>query len=244
MTITKVQEVPTLPNVAAGAVQWANFWVPYSFLEFCVRGCRLLTATFSEPFSHWSRKFEYPWVWYHGQFEQGQQVLDAGGGYTPLCYILANSGVKVTNLDVWTEHLVPFPPNLTIVNGDIAAIPFADGSFDRVFCISVLEHGEDPERMLDEMWRVLKPGGRLLVTLDVAKPALSDSPFDLERARELVARFGLYVPDPDEDALVHKEIFLGHELRVLCFLADKADCPRKVEDAQHSCQNATQPNAT
>jgi SAM-dependent methyltransferase len=47
---------------------------------------------------------------------------------------------------------------------DAAEIPVPDGSFDVVLCTEVIEHLPDPVRVLREFHRVLKPGGRALVT--------------------------------------------------------------------------------
>src|SRR5262245_60287595 len=44
-------------------------------------------------------------------------------------------------------------------------LPFADGTFDTVLSLEVFEHVPDPDRMLAEMHRVLRPGGKLLVTV-------------------------------------------------------------------------------
>ncbi len=41
--------------------------------------------------------------------------------------------------------------------------PFADASFDRVICSHVIEHVRSPVRLMEECWRVLRPGGTLLV---------------------------------------------------------------------------------
>ena len=41
--------------------------------------------------------------------------------------------------------------------------PFADKSFDHVICSHVIEHVRSPVRLMEECWRVLKPGGTLLV---------------------------------------------------------------------------------
>ncbi len=59
-------------------------------------------------------------------------------------------------------------------------LPFADASFDTVLSIEVLEHVPDPDRMLAEVRRVLRPGGALLVTVPfaVAQHAL---PYDFWR---------------------------------------------------------------
>ncbi len=43
--------------------------------------------------------------------------------------------------------------------GDIHALPFPDNSVDALICIAVLEHVEDPKLAVEEMYRVLKPGG-------------------------------------------------------------------------------------
>jgi ubiquinone/menaquinone biosynthesis C-methylase UbiE len=47
---------------------------------------------------------------------------------------------------------------------DICDIPVPNGSFDAVLCAEVLEHLPDPQRALGELSRVLRPGGRLLLT--------------------------------------------------------------------------------
>ena len=47
---------------------------------------------------------------------------------------------------------------------DITSIPVADGSFDAVLCTEVFEHLPDPQRALQELARVLKPGGRMMLT--------------------------------------------------------------------------------
>lgn len=49
--------------------------------------------------------------------------------------------------------------------GEAAKLPFADGSFDLVTCLDVVEHLDDDTAALREMRRVLRPGGHLLVTV-------------------------------------------------------------------------------
>lgn len=59
-------------------------------------------------------------------------------------------------------------------------IPFPDASFDNVLCMSVLEHLEDPPRAIAEMRRVLKEGGRIIVSTPFLFP-LHDAPGDYWR---------------------------------------------------------------
>jgi SAM-dependent methyltransferase len=56
------------------------------------------------------------------------------------------------------------------VNGDALALPFPDDSFDRVVCSEVLEHIWDHRGAIAELVRVLKPGGRMAVTVPTRWP--------------------------------------------------------------------------
>ena len=54
---------------------------------------------------------------------------------------------------------------VSLRQGDARALPYNDAVFDLVMTAHMLEHLVQPKRALDEMLRVLKPGGRLLVCL-------------------------------------------------------------------------------
>ncbi len=67
-----------------------------------------------------------------------------------------------------------------VVRGDLLALPFPDASVDRVIASEVLEHIPDDVRAMAEIFRVLKPGGRVAVTVPRYGPericwALSDA---------------------------------------------------------------------
>ena len=70
--------------------------------------------------------------------------------------------------------------SLIDVFGDGNRLPFADASFDTVLCTEVLEHLPTPAACMTEMVRVLKPGGRLLLTVPFIQP-LHELPFDYYR---------------------------------------------------------------
>ena len=69
------------------------------------------------------------------------------------------------------------------VFGDGARLPFVDGCLDGVLCLEVLEHVPEPEFVLKEIARVLKPGGRAWITMPFLYP-LHDAPFDFQRFTE------------------------------------------------------------
>jgi ubiquinone/menaquinone biosynthesis C-methylase UbiE len=55
----------------------------------------------------------------------------------------------------------------SLVECDALKLPFADGSFDAVMSVCAIEHFDDGGKSLDEMSRVLAPGGRLVMSADV-----------------------------------------------------------------------------
>lgn len=73
------------------------------------------------------------------------------------------------------------------VYGDASRLPFADGAFDCVLLLDVLEHVDMPEAALAEAARVLRPGGDLLLTIPFAYP-LHDLPHDFQRFTQVGLR--------------------------------------------------------
>lgn len=69
---------------------------------------------------------------------------------------------------------------------DAHALPFADQAFPMIVAIEVLEHCKDPQRVIDEIFRVLKPGGRMILTTRFLFP-IHDAPHDYFR----FTRYGL-----------------------------------------------------
>ena len=60
--------------------------------------------------------------------------------------------------------------NVELLVGEVTALPLPPRSVDAAFANMVLHHAEDPEAMLREMTRVVKPGGAVVVTDEVAHP--------------------------------------------------------------------------
>jgi len=97
--------------------------------------------------------------------EASSRVLDlgAGSGWNPKYDTrLKGRCRQVVGLDV--DPKMKGNPRLDqAVLGDITALPLADETFDVVFSMMVLEHLPEPARCAAEVYRILKPGGHLLV---------------------------------------------------------------------------------
>jgi len=118
----------------------------------------------------------------------GQRVLDLGCGDGRFSAALVGAGVSVVGVDAAAEALRrarEHAPEAEFVQVDEGApLPFADASFDLVWCGETLEHVVDVALLLGEVRRVLRPGAMLLATtpnharLVVAYEALAGGPLE------------------------------------------------------------------
>jgi ubiquinone/menaquinone biosynthesis C-methylase UbiE len=114
-------------------------------------------------------------------------VADLGAGEGTLAQLLAQSAEQVIAVDL-SPKMVEFGQQLARQNGlsnleyrigDIEDPPIADQSLDLAVLSQALHHAEHPQRALDAAFRILKPGGRLIV-LDLMQ-------HQFEEARDLYA---------------------------------------------------------
>ena len=97
---------------------------------------------------------------------KGKKLLDAGCGTGWASAWAAERGAKVTSMDVGDKLLKEVAKKCKSkrVKGSILEMPFRTNSFDIVVSTEVIEHVEDPQKAIKEMFRVLKPGGVLALT--------------------------------------------------------------------------------
>jgi len=95
-------------------------------------------------------------AWLSEQDVRGVRVLDVGCGDRPYERLLHGAS-EIVGFDV------PGNPHADL-HGTIDAIPVEDASFDVVLCLQVLEHVPDPAAAVRELRRVVKTGGRVLLS--------------------------------------------------------------------------------
>lgn len=127
--------------------------------------------------------------------KEGDHVLDLGSGAGNDCFVarrLTGARGHVTGLDFTPGMIRKARENLSktgftnirFIQGDIENIPLPDGIFDVVISNCVLNLVPDKQRVYQEIYRVLKPGGRLCISDVVVKGQLPD---ELRDAAEMYA---------------------------------------------------------
>jgi ubiquinone/menaquinone biosynthesis C-methylase UbiE len=100
----------------------------------------------------------------------GMSLLDCGCGSGSITVGLAAAvapgqviGIDISEVEIARarKRAEEGMGNVDFRVGDITQLPFSSGSFDAVFCHNVIEHLRDPLKALEEMRRVLAPGGVL-----------------------------------------------------------------------------------
>lgn len=169
------------------------------------------------PLHSWSRQWEYPYVFARVaevvRANPRARVLDAGSGATFLPFYLKRrfEGTTVaccdtdeTLTDVFASLNRNMGADVEFSASDIRALPYGDRSFDLIYCVSVLEHTDSYEDILNEFSRVSNGGG-LAITFDVSLDGTRDMRLkDLDRMLKAMAI--VFDKDPDLCRTVRSEL--------------------------------------
>jgi SAM-dependent methyltransferase len=179
-------------------------------------------------------QLRYRWA---AQLARGRTVLDAGCGFGWGTAMLAEGGAeRVCGVDSSEEALAEArerTADLTVEleQADLGALPFDDASFDLIVCLGALERAADRELALEELRRVLRPEGVLLISSARRKAGGEGgstggyTPLELERAlrgrfanvrlHRQLAHLASTVLDDEASAVGDGEAVPGVDLRKL-----------------------------
>lgn len=139
-----------------------------------------------DPFKLWSRRWEYPFAAQRViNFAERRQnsseslrILDAGSGVTYFPYYICDNlpQAAVVCCDYNPSYRQMFDeinaargnPPVSFVDAALQDLPFDERTLDAICCISVLEHTDNYEEIVNEFARVLKPGGLCVLTFDLS----------------------------------------------------------------------------
>ena len=118
---------------------------------------------------------------------RGDLLLDMGCGFGRHAYQAARLGAEVIALDAGADEIegvantvqamveageLNVGAPIAALRGDAFALPFADGTFDRIIASEILEHLPADTVAMAELARVLKPGGTIAITVPRFGPEL------------------------------------------------------------------------
>jgi SAM-dependent methyltransferase len=109
----------------------------------------------------------YRWLYHVAEFREhaGDKVLEVGCGAGTDLLQFAKHGAIATGVDLTASHVDLARRRLDglalVYQADMRKLPFADNTFDYVYSHGVLHHSDEPEKVVREMLRVLRPGGRM-----------------------------------------------------------------------------------
>jgi len=119
------------------------------------------------------RYVEYaPWMAETMEFARhaGKELLEVGAGMGTDLAQFAKHGAIVTDVDLSSGHLALAKENFRLrglegrfVHQDAETLPFPDASFDVVYSNGVIHHTPNTQKVVDEIFRVLRPGGKAII---------------------------------------------------------------------------------
>jgi 2-polyprenyl-3-methyl-5-hydroxy-6-metoxy-1,4-benzoquinol methylase len=177
--------------------------------EFLSRENQFRSADYKwprDPLHTWSRIWEYPYVYHHlrrikAQFSFGSpKMLDYGSGVTFFPFSAAKLGYRVTCADIdpicaidisRAANVLPHGPgtvDFELISENSVQLPSSE--MDIVICISVLEHIPTFASTISELARLLKPGGVLILTIDL--DLRGDSEIGVQKHADLLSKLRRY----------------------------------------------------
>lgn len=97
----------------------------------------------------------------------GKRILDVGAGTGRLAITMSKAGAEVVALDASSEMLKILKNKngkITTVVGDAEDLPFENNYFDSIIGAFLIVHFKNPELFFNSAYKILKDGGRLIVT--------------------------------------------------------------------------------
>ncbi|MBA7511778.1 Ubiquinone biosynthesis O-methyltransferase, mitochondrial [subsurface metagenome] len=109
----------------------------------------------------------------NSNLSENSKILDVGCGAGMIAKEVANRGYEIWGMD-YSYNMIRKAKTICNVNmkfdtnflqGDIESLPFKDSVFDMVLCLGVITYLKSEQKALQEMSRILKPGGTMILSI-------------------------------------------------------------------------------
>jgi 2-polyprenyl-3-methyl-5-hydroxy-6-metoxy-1,4-benzoquinol methylase len=162
-----------------------NYWNTHTLgLQYATdQNIEVGSAEFFEHIRQWMNPYKFPWIMERIDREaaslQGKHLLEIGCGMGFDSLEFLKRGVKVTATDLTENAVIMSKKHFEYQNvaaedvrvESVLDLSFADETFDAVWANGVLHATGDTQLAIDEVWRVLKPGGRAIISHFYRKPS-------------------------------------------------------------------------
>ena len=116
------------------------------------------------------------------KIKKSTKVLDVGCGISSVLHFVPGKKYGIDPLADEYKKIYRYPKDMTIVSGSGEEIPFKKNEFGVVFCTNVLDHTENPTKVVSEISRVLRSKGYFVLTVEL---------FDTPTKRDLAHPHGM-----------------------------------------------------
>ena len=168
---------------------------------------------------------------------EGEKILDAGCGTGIFTDDVLETGAQVTGLELSMPMLLGakkkrMDDSFYLIQGDMRALPFDENTFDKTFSVTAVEFIEDARGAINELFRVTRPGGCIVVaTLNRLSPWASRRANAAKKGHPIFKHVFFRSPE-DMLALVSSA---GVFKTAVHFQKD--DDPEEAEATECACQN-------
>lgn len=147
--------LPWISNKYYSELGWQNRWAP------------VFQANIDKVREYWREYRYFDDILRIVQPGNNTRILDVGCGISTVLHFLPGHRFGIDPLAEEYKRIYRYPEGIDVRQGFGEAIPFPDEAFDAVFCSNVLDHTSDPPRVVEEIRRVLRPAGYLVLTVEI-----------------------------------------------------------------------------
>ncbi|KKQ94691.1 MAG: hypothetical protein A3E68_02020 [Candidatus Levybacteria bacterium RIFCSPHIGHO2_12_FULL_39_39] len=117
----------------------------------------------------WKKYYDFNKIKRLCQLKKESRVLDIGCGISTILHYVEGKKYGIDPLADEYLKLYSYPKDISLKKEEGEKLSFKNNYFDAIFCINVLDHVNDPKKVLKEAHRVLKNGGFFVVIVDIFK---------------------------------------------------------------------------
>jgi ubiquinone/menaquinone biosynthesis C-methylase UbiE len=156
---------------------FSHFWNKYiAELAFQTEWAREFKENKLKVLEYWQKYRQLNEINTICKIQNNTKILDVGCGISTVLHFINGEKYGIDPLADEYKKLYRYPDEINVQKGFGENIPFPDEYFDIVFCSNVLDHVTDPQKTVEEIYRVLKPSGYFVLTVEIFKEKTKRDP--------------------------------------------------------------------